>query len=136
MTLKHDLPSTLAVGVTSAKVDILSRYRNFFSGLRKSPSYEVRVMANIASRDLRSVTGSNIRLVEQLSGLDLWECNSCELKEVLKKNEVVDSPMMDQWRVNYLATLLAQRQELHYIGATVEEDRVAELVNALCTTYS
>ena len=41
----------LSVGQTLANVNILSRYRNFFHGLIKYPSYEVRLMANIASRD-------------------------------------------------------------------------------------
>ena len=128
------LQQVLTAGVTSAKVDILARYRNFFHGLRRSPCYEVSVMANIASRDLRSTTGSNIRFVEQVSGLDLWSCNYFELKEALKQNEMVDVPILDQWRIKYLDTLLAQRQELHYVGATVEEERVAELITALCTT--
>ena len=128
------LQQVLTAGVTSAKVDILARYRNFFHGLRRSPCYEVSVMANIASRDLRSTTGSNIRFVEQVSGLDLWSCNYFELKEALKQNEMVDVPILDQWRIKYLDTLLSQRQELHYIGASVEEERVAELITALCTT--
>ena len=128
------LQQVLTAGITSAKVDILARYRNFFHGLRKSPCHEVTVMANIASRDLRSTTGSNIRVVEQLSGLDIWECNPTELKEVLKQKDLVDVPLPDQWRIKFLATLLAQRQELHYSGASDEENRLTELIHNLCTT--
>ena len=122
----------LSAGHTSAKVNILTRYRNFFHGLRKSPSYEVRVMANIASRDVRSTTGSNLRLVEEISGLDPWVCSAMELKVMLSKKELVTVPNQDAWRVKYLATLLAQRQELHYIGDTVQRDTLSDLINTLC----
>ena len=63
-TRTYLVQQVLSAGHTSAKVNILTRYRNFFHGLRKSPSYEVRVMANIASRDVRSTTGSNLRRVK------------------------------------------------------------------------
>ena len=58
--LVQQVPSS---GHTSAKVNIMNRYRKFFHGLKNSLSHEVRGrgMANIASRDIRATTGSNIR---------------------------------------------------------------------------
>ena len=53
-----------------------TRYRNFFHGVRKSPSYEGTVMANIASRDLRSTTGSNLRFVQESSGLGVQKARA------------------------------------------------------------
>ena len=110
-------------------MNILARYRNFFHGLRKSPSYEVTVMANIASRDLRSTTGSNLRFVQDASGLDPWACSALQLKEGLEQKEQVAVPMQDMWRTKYLATLLAHRQELNYIGATEKRDNLREGFN-------
>ena len=59
-------------GVSSAKADVLARYGGFFRGLRKSPSCEVAVMANLAGRDIRSTTGRNLAYLQECSGLDPW----------------------------------------------------------------
>ena len=131
-TRTYLVQQVLSAGLTSAKVDILARYRNFFHGLRQSPCYEVAVMANIAGRDLRSNTGSNLRLVQDSSGLDPWECSSVELKKMLHEKVQVPVPVQDRWRLQYLATLLAQRQELHYMGAVDEEEKLTVLIDSLC----
>jgi hypothetical protein len=58
--------------MTSANVDILAKYSNFFRELRSSPSTEVAFMANLMGRDLRSVKGRNMRLLRDETGLDPW----------------------------------------------------------------
>ena len=92
-------------------------------------------MANIASRDLRSITGSNLRLVQDSSGLDPWLSTSSQLKKMLHQKEQVMVPMQDKWRVQYLGTLLAQRQELAYMGEDEEEKQVAELIESLSINW-
>ena len=131
-TRTYLVQQVLSAGLTSAKVDILARYRNFFHSLRQSPCYEVAVMANIAGRDLRSITGSNLRVVQDNSGLDPWVCSSAQLKMQLRQKELVMVSTQDKWRVQYLCTLLAQRQELHYLGADEEKAKVADLIDSLC----
>ena len=131
-TRTYLVQQVLSAGLTSAKVDILARYRNFFQGLRLSPSYEVAVMANIAGRDMRSFTGSNLRLVQDISGLDPWVCSSFKLKMMLQQKEQVMVPMQDKWRVQYLGMLLAQRQELHYLVAEEEKLQLTGLIDSLC----
>ena len=131
-TRTYLVQQVLSAGLTSAKVDILARYRNFFHSLRKSPCYEVAVMANIAGRDLKSTTGSNLRVVQDSSGLDPWECSSANLKLMLQQKEQVMVPSQDTWRVQYLCTLLAQMQELHYLGAEEEKAKVTKLIDSLC----
>ena len=53
-TREYIVKSLLSPDTTYARVDILSRYVGIVQGLRKSPSKEVRFMANIVSRDLCS----------------------------------------------------------------------------------
>ena len=79
-TRTYLVQQVLSVGVNSAKVEILARFANFFRGLRKSPSAEVAVMANIVGRDIRSTTGSNMKLLEEASGLNPWVYDSSRLK--------------------------------------------------------
>ena len=95
-TRTYLLQQVLAPGLTSAKVDILARYGGFFRNLRKSPSHEVAVMANIASRDIRSTTGRNLAFVRECSGLDPWVFGSARLKVELTKAELVEVPPADQ----------------------------------------
>ena len=71
-TRTYILLQLLSCGHTSAKVDILSRYVKFFHSLRKSASHEVQVLSRYLARDVQSVTGRNLRLVQETANLDPW----------------------------------------------------------------
>ena len=71
-TRTYLVQKVLAAGLSSARVDILARYANFFRSLRVSPCQEVSVMASIAGRDVRTTTGRNLKLLEELTGLNPW----------------------------------------------------------------
>ena len=124
--------NVLSCGIPSARVQILARFGNFYRGLRKSPSNEVAVLANIVGRDLRSTTGYNLKLLEESSGLSPWIYDSSRLKQELLEKEPVIFADQDLWRIEYLGKLLEHRQRFHYLG---EEDKVkhmSELIDSLC----
>ena len=131
-TRTYLVQQVLAPGITSAKVDILARFGGFFRSLRKSPSHEVAVMANLVGRDLRSTTGKNLALLRDSSGLDPWVFGSARLKEELDKNLTADIPPEDQWRVRYLGSLLEQRQVKHYMGDKEGALQTQGLIDSLC----
>ena len=79
-TRTYLVQKVLSGGITSAKVDILARYADFFRGLRKSPPPEVAIMANIAGKDFRSTTGSYMNLLGDASVMDPWIFDSSMLK--------------------------------------------------------
>ena len=81
----------LAPGATSARAEILARFAGFFSGLRNSPSPEVRTVALLCGRDLRTTTGSNIRVVEEASGLSVWTSTTVQVRRAVRQREVVAS---------------------------------------------
>ena len=122
----------LAGDLTSARVDIMARYAGFFRSLVNSPSYEVSVMAGLAGRDIRSTTGSNMRLLDDMTGLVAEKFGSARLKEELVKTELVEVPPTDQWRVRYLSSLLEQRQRHHYSGNKGAEEEMTALIDSLC----
>ena len=122
----------LSCGLDSARTDILVRYAKFFKSLRSSPSREVSVMANIVSRDIQTTTGSNLRMVEEASGLSAWDSNPDMLREAIRSKEMVQVGNQEQWRIPYLNKLLGQRQELSYLGLDQEKARVDELIDSLC----
>ena len=131
-TRSYLVQQVLAPGIPSARADILARYGGFYRGLRKSPSREVAVMANIAGRDLRSTTGRNLAYLTESTGLDPWVFGSDRLKLELSKTETVPVPPVDQWRISYLRDLLEQRQMLHYMGDKEGKESVNILVDSLC----
>ena len=135
-TRTYLMQQVLSSGLDSAKTDILVRYSKFFRSLRCSPSREVRVLANLVSRDIRTSTGSNLRLLEEASGLDVWDTCQSKLREEIRKKELVKIDDHDKWRIPYLSKLLGQRQELVYQGMDQEEEemtRIEELISSLCT---
>ena len=111
--------------------DILSRYGKFCKGLKNSVSQEVRVLFNLAARDLQTTTAKNIRFVQKESGTDVWTVSPAKLKQSLQSNSTVEIPVQDGWKVRYLSTLLSQRWEA---SVHVQEDRMTmlqELIDSL-----
>ena len=125
------LQQVLLCGETSARTDILSRYGKFCKGLKNSVSQEVRVLFNLAARDLQTTTAKNIRFVQKESGTDVWTVSPAKLKQSLQSNSTVETPVQDGWKVRYLSTLLSQRWEA---SVHVQEDRMTmlqELIDSL-----
>jgi hypothetical protein len=115
------LQQVLACGMTSAKTDILGRYGKFCRGLRTSVCQEVRVLFNLVARDLQCTTAKNLKLVENSAGVDPWTAGPGKLKEELEKNQLVDIPPQDAWKLSYLRSLLMQLQQAKHLA---QEDRV------------
>ena len=113
-------------------MQILARFGNFYRGLRRSPSNEVAVLANIVGRDLRSTTGSNLKLLEESSGLNPWIFDSSRLKEELLEEELVIVADQDLWRIKYLGKLLEERQRLNYLGEEDKVEQMSDMIDSLC----
>ena len=73
----------LGINHLSVKKQLLSRYIKFFKGLLKSKSNEVKLLANIVARDVRSVTRRNLNFIEKETGLDPWISNSIDIRDSL-----------------------------------------------------
>ena len=61
--------------------------------------------------------------MESSAGVDLWTAGPGKLKEGLEKNQLVDIPPQDAWRVTYLGTLLIQLQQAKHLA---QEDLVKD----------
>ena len=95
-TRTYLVQQVLSSGLDSARTDILVRYSKFFRSLRCSISKEVAMMANFVSRDIRTTTGSNLKLLEEASGLCAWETGQAKLRQAMKDREMVVVDDMDQ----------------------------------------
>ena len=56
--------------------------------------------------------------------------NPAKVKAALHAAEAVEIGDEDQWRVQYLGTLLQQRQEWEYLGEIQEKNQIQRLINS------
>ena len=130
-TRTYFVQQILCCGHRSARVDIMCRYVNFFSSLKRSASWEVQVLARLMSRDIRSVTGRNLLYIYEASCLSPWSNSSKRVGGALVAGEVVQAPPQDEWRVPYLASLLSQRRAAHNLALDLEVERLTLLIDSL-----
>ena len=121
----------LFAGQSSARVDILCRYVKFFHGLRRSASQEVQFLCRYLARDVLSVTGKNLRYIEEESGLNCLTASRGKLRAALEVSEAVEVPEQDRWRLSYLSSLLSQRREAYNKALEDKVDVLTELINSL-----
>ena len=130
-TRTYILQNMLSCGFSSARVDILSKFVSFFKSLRYSASKEVQVLSRLVSRDVRSCTGKNLLLLQELSGLSPWTVSSTRLKQVLMEKEQCQVPIEDQWRLPYLESLISQRRAAQDLALDDLGNYITELINSL-----
>ena len=102
-----------------------------FEGLLYSQSREVSVLARLSARDMRTTFGSNVRLLQEVSGLDPWTTGKLEMKRALKSREWREAPREDQWRMIYLPKLLEARQIAFYAGDDSQYEELTSLIHSL-----
>ena len=88
-------------------------------------------MSRYISRDIQSVTGRNLKLIENTAKLNPWTTSSSRIKNALFLEEAVEVPVVDRWRLPYLCSLLSQRREARNQAMEADETRLEELINSL-----
>ena len=124
----------LSGSLISVKRDLLGRYVGFYRSLKNSPSTEVRILASIVAKDVRTTTARNLRLVEAETGLTWAAGSPCVKKKLLDNELVVPEPV--RWRLSYLGKLLEERDQHVYQGLEDTEAVVLlqSLIDSLCTS--
>ena len=128
-TFTYLVEGYLAGDYMSLRNQILSRYPDFFHNLLKSPSKEVRLLANIVGREPGSTTYRNLELLKQLSDLDPWVFSSQRIKSALPVQTVPES---QEWRVGLLGKLLELRVDKHVWAE--DSKRLSAMIDSLCST--
>ena len=129
-TRSYFIDAFLASGITPPQVSLMTRQVSFFHSLLNSPSPEIQCIARISARDLRSNLGSNLNHIEKESGLNPWIFGGRRMKDALTKANQFRVPEADEWRINYLRKLLAQRHFEHYNGAD-ENEELTNIISSL-----
>ena len=84
----------LTAGISPLRNMVLGRYPAFYQKLIRSPSPEVKVMAEVATKDARSVTAGNLSFLNRLTNLDCSVESSLIVKRAL---QVVEVPETESW---------------------------------------
>ena len=70
-TFSYIVEGHLTAGLSPLRNLVLARYPGFLEKLSASPSKEVSIMAVVASKDARTITASNARLLTEVTGVAL-----------------------------------------------------------------
>ena len=125
-TFTYLIENVLASNFVSLRHQIYGRYVNYFQGLFKSSSREVRHLARIVSRDVRSVTCRNVMLLSELTGLSPWDYSKWRIQEKFRKAAV---PQNVEWRTGLFLKLLETRRD-----SLQNHDQLDKMIDSLCTT--
>ena len=108
----------------------MSRYPAFYRKLLQSPSKEVRVLARMVSADPRSSTCTNLRYLQNMTGLAAPEFySSARIKMELPTKKV---PEAEKWRLGLLDNLLKLKKESFM---KVEDSKaICAMIDSLCST--
>ena len=85
-------------------------------------------MFGVASEDIRTVTGSNLALISVETGQDPVKTSIGKVKKMLRM-KVSSVPVMDKWRIDYLARLLREMREAFYRAEEEEVNRLTIFVS-------
>ena len=129
-TFTYLVEGYLAEGHTTLKNQILSRYPAFVRQLLQSPSKEVRVLVRLVSSDPRSTTCSNIKYLQEMTGLAHPQFFSSARVKVELPTKLV--PGIERWRLGLLDSLLKLKMEKFL---RVEDSKtICAMIDSLCST--
>ena len=122
----------LGSGLPSLKASLLSCYGKFYDSVRVSTSLELRLVASLASQDIRSSTGSNLYGIRKLCHLDpLNSAPPAVVKEMLLAAKPA-IPEQDSWRFPCLRNYLEKRHQLQ--AALLDTSEVDALIDSICSS--
>ena len=124
-TFTYLVENTLANDFVSLQHHVYGRYINYFQGLFKSSSKEVRHLARIVSRDVRSVTSRNVSLLTRETGLSPWDYSKWKMQENFRTATV---PANDGWSSGLLVKLLEKKMNF------LDHPQLDKMIESLCTT--
>ena len=117
-------------GYKSLRRQILSRYHTFLENLARSPSKEVRFLSSLLKKDSRSVTGRNLKFLNDECKTDnILKHPNSEIKDMLRTENDCEG-----WRTSLLTTLLEARRQETYAALNISKNVAEQMINSLCSS--
>ena len=130
-THKYLVDNFLSGGTPSMRSSTLACYWKFFQGVKNCTSLEVRVVANISSRDIRSSTGSNLSGIRRECKDDIDGKPVTIVKQMILESKS-NVPATDRWRLPCLKKYLDERYQL--LARLENTDQLDDLIDSLCSS--
>ena len=121
------MKATWLKNFVSLRNQILGRYPAFFQKLLNSTSKEIRLLANIVSRDPRSTTCKNLLYIKSVSGLDPWDFSSQKIKASLPVQQVPDN---QKWRLGLMSSLMKMKVDKFVLAE--DSKSICAMLDSLC----
>ena len=129
-THSYLVDNLLSAGIPSLRLSILARFCKFVDSVRKSSSMEVRLVASLASVDIRSATGSNLFGIRKEFKVEPRDSYGELRSGILEAVSVV--PAQDTWRIRCLTNYLEQKYQQE---ARLEDTSdVTDLIDSVCAS--
>ena len=129
-TFTYLVEGYFAKHMPSLRNQIYTRYTGFYRSLLCSPSPEVQLLARLATRDPRSQTFTNLRLLQKKTNIDKpYLFSSARIKLALPIKCVPDAEI---WRVGLMDKLFTVRSE--YLARMNDSARIVAMIESLCST--
>jgi hypothetical protein len=92
---------------------------------------EVRVLFNLVARDMQFTTAENLKFVEKSPGVDPWTAGPGKHREAIEKNQLVNIPPQDAWKLSYIGSLLMQLQQAKHLAQEDRDKYTQDLIDSL-----
>ena len=129
-TFTYLIEGYFAKHMSSLRNQIFVRYSGFYRSLLSSPSTEVQLLARLASRDPRSPTFANLRLLKKKTNIDRPYLFSSTRIKLALPNQCV--PVAETWRLGLLDKLFVVRSE--YLARMEDSVKIVAMIENLCST--
>ena len=117
---------------------LITRFVSFLQNLVKSSKRAVHVMLHKVAGDVSTVTGRNIRMIEELTGnkVDIFQTSIVKLKRYVRYCPIEGQ---DNWRVNFIKEITNLKQNVLVLENDKSEsfmsiDELDEILSFICTS--
>ena len=117
-------------GTRHIKIKMLKNYLSFIKQVRKSPKHVLRQLYGLASADVRTVTGQNLRNILLLTNKLHVDQLDPSLVNTLEYHKVEEQ---DVWRVNLVKEILDLQHGDLVLPDGWSDDELDTMLNLACT---
>ena len=123
------------LGGIHAQVMLITRYVKFIQNMvKKSPKIAVQFMIQKILRNVSTVTGRNVRFIEDKIGCDITSVNPNILKQKLKFFDIRED---DKWRVDLIKEIVNVKQnilEINNEDSFLTNEQLQDIINFVSTS--
>ena len=118
------------LGKEHMKLKLLRNYLGFVNRIRNSSKSILKVLYKISSRDVRTVTGSNLRNILLLTNETQVDRLRPNMVNDISYNQIEES---QKWRIPLVLELLDLQQGVKDLAGEWSEEELKQILNLVCT---